>query len=71
VRRLFDTHPAYEELRARLGQAWKAGEKAWTPVEQRIFAELGLDGGTGRRRQLLESEAFRKLLEQEALPRAA
>jgi single-stranded-DNA-specific exonuclease len=71
VRRLFDTHPAYEEVRARLAERWKAGAGAWTPLERRIFAELGLDGAAGRRRQLLESEAFRELLEQEALLRAA
>ena len=35
-----------------------------------IFRELGLDAG-GPKRQLLESETFRALLEREALPRAA
>ena len=37
----------------------------------RVFSELGLDPAVGVRRQLLESETFRALLEQEALPRAA
>ena len=66
VRRLFDTPDGYEELRARLGGLWRAGEDAWTPEARRIFAELGLDGESGRRRQLLESETFRALLAREA-----
>ncbi|HET7743226.1 MAG TPA: single-stranded-DNA-specific exonuclease RecJ [Gaiellaceae bacterium] len=70
VRRLFDTPERYEELRASLGDLWRAGASAWTPDAGRIFAELGLDDEVGRRRQLLESETFRALLE-EVLPRAA
>jgi single-stranded-DNA-specific exonuclease len=71
IRRLFDTHEDYELLRERLAGLWKAGPGAWTPEAARIFAELGLDAGNGRRRQLLESPTFRDLLEREALPRAA
>jgi single-stranded-DNA-specific exonuclease len=71
IRRLFDTPEGYEELRAHLGNLWRAGEGAWTAEARRIFAELGLERESGRRRQLLESETFRGLLEQEALPRAA
>jgi single-stranded-DNA-specific exonuclease len=71
VRRLFDTPEGYEELRAHLGDLWRSGEGAWTADARRIFAELGLEGKSGRRRQLLESETFRALLEREALPRAA
>lgn len=71
VRRLFDTPEGYEELRAHLGNLWRSGEGAWTAEAQRIFGELGLEGKSGRRRQLLESETFRALLEREALPRAA
>jgi single-stranded-DNA-specific exonuclease len=71
VRRLFDTPEGYEELRTHLGNLWRSGEGAWTAEAQRIFAELGLEGKSGRRRQLLESETFRALLEPEALPRAA
>ncbi len=71
VRRIFDTPDGYEELRARLAELWRGGEAAWTPEARRIFGELGLDEGNARRRQLLESEAFRALLVDPALPRAA
>ncbi|HLG07842.1 MAG TPA: single-stranded-DNA-specific exonuclease RecJ [Gaiellaceae bacterium] len=71
VRRLFDTPEGYEELRARLGDLWREGEASWTPEARRIFGELGLDGEQARRRQLLESESFRALLEGVALPQAA
>jgi single-stranded-DNA-specific exonuclease len=71
VRRLFDTADGYEELRERMAELWRAGEASWTPEARRVFAELGLEHATGRRRQLLESETFRALLMREALPRAA
>ena len=75
VRQLFDTPESYEALRERLVALWLEGEAAWTPEARRIFAELGLDGESGRRRQLLESETFRALLAHEAealpLPQAA
>ena len=71
VRRLYETPLGYEELRAGLGAMWRAGEDSWSPDARRIFLELGLDGTSGRRRQLLESEAFRELLERVALPAAA
>jgi hypothetical protein len=71
VRRIFDTAEGYEELRASFVELWRQGEPAWTPEARRVFAELALDeDGTGRR-QLLESEAFRALLLDTALPRAA
>ena len=71
VRRLFDAAGSYEELRFWLAEQWKAGEAAWTPDARRIFAELDL--AAGARRQLLESESFRALLERRdvELPRAA
>jgi single-stranded-DNA-specific exonuclease len=69
VRRVFDTPEGYEELRTSLAELWRLGEDAWTPEARRIFAELELDEGT--RRQLLESESFRALLFDPALPRAA
>ena len=71
VRRLFDTPFGYEELRESLGALWKAGEDAWTADAREIFAELEL--GEGARRQLYESEAFRRLLAETSLelPRAA
>ena len=73
VRRLFDTPDGYESLRTHLAELWRAGEDAWSPEAQVIFAELGLGETNGRRRQLLESETFRALLarETEVLPRAA
>jgi single-stranded-DNA-specific exonuclease len=73
VRRLFDTPDGYDALRTRLADLWRAGEDAWTSEARVIFAELGLNGANGRRRQLLESETFRALLarETEVLPRAA
>ena len=71
VRRIFDTAEGYEELRASLAELWRQGEPAWTPEARRVFAELALDEDGGGRRQLLESEAFRALLLDTALPRAA
>ena len=71
VRRLFDTPEGYEDLRERLAELWRQGETAWTPEARRIFAELELDEDGERRRQLLESESFRALLFDPALPRAA
>ena len=76
VRRVFDTPDGYDGLRARLAELWRAGEGSWTPEARLIFAELGLGGTNGRRRQLLESATFRQLLareslESEVLPRAA
>jgi single-stranded-DNA-specific exonuclease len=71
VRRVFDTPDGYEELRAQLAELWRLGEGAWTPEARRIFRELALEEQAGRRRQLLESESFRALLLDPALPRAA
>jgi single-stranded-DNA-specific exonuclease len=71
VRRIFDTIEGYEELRAHLVDLWRQGESAWTPEAQRVFAELGLTEDGSVRRQLLESEAFRTLLLEREMPRAA
>ena len=71
VRRIFDTADGYEELRASFAELWRQGELAWTPEARRVFAELALDEDGAGRRQLLESEAFRALLLDAALPRAA
>src|SRR5262249_47155752 len=71
VRRIFDTAEGYEELRASFAELWRQGELAWTPEARRVFAELALDEDGAGRRQLLESEAFRALLLDTALPRAA
>jgi single-stranded-DNA-specific exonuclease len=70
VRRLFDAPEGYEDLREWLAGIWRQGKSAWPPEAARIFAELSVSDG-GPKRQLLESESFRALLEREALPRAA
>jgi single-stranded-DNA-specific exonuclease len=71
VRKLFDASETYEELREWLVSLWKDESKR-TPEARRIFEELGLGHLNGRRRKpLLESESFRALLTEAALPRAA
>jgi single-stranded-DNA-specific exonuclease len=62
VRRVFDAVDGFEELRAWLGDQWKAGEAAWTPEARAIFTELEL--ADGARRSLLESPTFRAMLEE-------
>ena len=71
VRRVLDAPERYESLRDRLAEEWRreAGERS--PDAQLIFAELGLDGETATMTSLLESEAFRALLEEPELARAA
>jgi len=71
VRRIFDTAEGYEELRASLAELWRRGEAAWTPDARRIFSELALDEEGSKQRELLESESFRALLLDAAMPRAA
>jgi len=71
VRRIFDTAEGYEELRASFAELWRRGEPAWTPEARRVFGELALDAEGAGRGQLLESESFRALLLDAALPRAA
>jgi single-stranded-DNA-specific exonuclease len=61
VRRIFDSPERYEDLREWLAEQWREGEAAWTPEACAIFAELELEDGV--QRSLLESEAFRRLLE--------
>jgi single-stranded-DNA-specific exonuclease len=62
VRRVFDAVDGFEELREWLAGQWKAGEAAWTVEAREIFSELEL--ADGAKRSLLESQAFRALLEQ-------
>ncbi|HEV8105244.1 MAG TPA: single-stranded-DNA-specific exonuclease RecJ [Gaiellaceae bacterium] len=70
VRRIFDAVDGFDELRDWLAAQWRAGETAWTPEARAIFAELEL--ADGARRSLLESAAFRTLLEEKpALSEAA
>ena len=69
VRRVFDAPDRYDELRDWLAGLWREGETAWTPEARLIFGELALGGGV--RRELLESETFRSLLDADLLPHAA
>ncbi|MBD0291320.1 MAG: single-stranded-DNA-specific exonuclease RecJ [Thermoleophilia bacterium] len=70
VKRIFETPPAYEDLRRRLVAEWRAGPDRWSPDARRIFEELGLAEEPEGRRPLGESEAFRAALG-DALPVAA
>jgi len=69
VRRVFDAPDRFEELRTWLAEQWKAGEASWTPEARVIFSELELSEGA--RRSLLESAAFRTLLEGQPVLAAA
>ena len=70
VRTLHETPERYESLRAWLRDEFHKDESARAADAQAIFAELGHRRG-GPRRDLLESQAFRRLLEQEPLADAA
>jgi single-stranded-DNA-specific exonuclease len=61
VRRVFDAVDGFKELREWLGGQWREGEAAWTSEARAIFEELEL--AEGAKRSLLESQAFRELLE--------
>ena len=69
VRELQETPERYERVRAWLTEEFRK-ETARAPEAEAIFVELGLERG-GPRRQLLESSAFRALLEEPALAEAA
>jgi hypothetical protein len=72
VRRLFDAHDRYEELHAWLAGLWRTGADSWPAEARTVFEELGLGEDGSARRHLLESEAFRRLLDAPpALARAA
>jgi hypothetical protein len=64
VRRVFDGEPRYRELRDWLAGLWREGAEAWPPDAAAIFAELELGEDESGRRHLLESPAFRRLLEE-------
>jgi single-stranded-DNA-specific exonuclease len=66
VRRIFPGAERYDELRAWLVGEWRKAEAARDPVAVQIFAELGPG-----EHDLLESERFRALLEEQPLARAA
>jgi len=70
VRRIFDAPDRYAELRGWLAAQWKLEEEERAPEARTVFAELALNGKDTARRQLLESETFRSLLD-EPLERAA
>jgi single-stranded-DNA-specific exonuclease len=63
VKRVFDGEPRYRELREWLAGLWREGAQAWPPEAAAIFAELELGEEESGRRHLLESAAFRALLE--------
>jgi single-stranded-DNA-specific exonuclease len=64
IRRIFDGEPRYRELREWLAALWREGAAAWPPEAAAIFAELELGEGESGRRHLLESPAFRAMLEE-------
>jgi single-stranded-DNA-specific exonuclease len=70
VRDLLETPERYETLRAWLADEYRKDEAVQASEARAIFAELGLEPG-GPRRQLLESSAFRALLEDVPLADAA
>src|SRR5512132_2344431 len=63
VKRVFDGEPRYRELREWLAGLWREGAEAWPPEAAAIFAELELGEDESGRRHLLESPAFRAMLE--------
>src|SRR4051794_1643780 len=62
VRRVFDASERFDELRRWLRDEWERGDAGWSPNARAVFAELELVPGA-RRRSLLESDAFRRLLD--------
>jgi single-stranded-DNA-specific exonuclease len=73
VRRVFETHERYHDLRARFADEFRKHE-GWSDDVRVVFAELGLDGESPGWRSLLESATFRALLDgsyPEVMPRAA
>jgi hypothetical protein len=68
VQRVFDTPVGYESRRRWLAAEYrKNGDR--DPRADEVFAELELEGGGNR--SLLESEAFRRMLEEPPLAEAA
>jgi len=63
VRRVFDASERFEELRHWLAAEWGRGEAGWSTDARAIFEELELVADGARRRSLLESPAFRRLLD--------
>ena len=71
VRRVLDAPERYESLREWLADQWRLPAEKRSEDAAAIFAELGLDAETTARRPLLESEAFRALVGEPELARAA
>ena len=71
VRRVLDAPERYESLRDWLADQWRLSAAERSPDALAIFAELGLDGQATAGRPLLESEAFRALVAERELARAA
>jgi len=71
VRRVLDAPERYESLRDWLADQWRLSAAERSPDAEAIFAELGLDGQATAGRPLLESEAFRALVAERELARAA
>ena len=61
---MFDASERFEELRHWLADEWGRGEAGWSTDARAIFEELELVGDGARRRSLLESPAFRRLLDE-------
>jgi single-stranded-DNA-specific exonuclease len=70
VRRVLDAPDGYEGLREWLAEQWRLDRAQRAGEAQAVFTELELDEASVRR-PLLESEAFRALLAEPALARAA
>ncbi len=64
VRRVLDAPERYESLRDWLADQWRLPAAERSPDAAAIFAELGLDAETSVKRPLLESEAFRALVDE-------
>jgi single-stranded-DNA-specific exonuclease len=71
VKRIFDSADRYEELRAWLATQWRLDGAERDTVASDVFDELELESVNGSKRHLYESEAFRALLAEPALARAA
>ena len=71
VRRVLDAPERYESLRDWLADQWRLSAAERSPDALAIFAELGLDGEATAGRPLLESDAFRALVAEPELARAA
>jgi single-stranded-DNA-specific exonuclease len=73
VRRVFETHERYHDLRTRFADEFRK-QDGWSEDARVVFAELGLDAESPAWRSLLESATFRALLDDgypEVMPQAA